>query len=259
MEATRQSKIPKTIHYFWFGGGEKPESVLKCIKSWKDKCPDFEIKEWNESNYDYHKHPYMEKAFADKKWAFVSDYGRLDVLYQYGGIYLDTDVEVLKDLSPMCDYNAFIGFENSEKVNNGQGFGAVPKSPIIAELMACYDGDEPYEIINGRKEYMESPKQCTKVLKRHGLIANGMRQTVDEFEVFPVDFFCPLNFDTGKLKVTENTYSIHNFDGSWHGKNYKRYETLRHILNNTFGSTRGTILFCNSMKTKDAIKKIARR
>ena len=131
MKIEKDYQIPRVIHYFWLGGNEKPDSVKKCIESWKKNCPDFEIKEWNESNYDIHKHPYMEKAYAEKKWAFVPDYGRLDVMHQYGGIYMDTDVEVLKDLSSLCKYKAFKGFESKEYVNDGQGFGCVPGLPIF--------------------------------------------------------------------------------------------------------------------------------
>ena len=120
MEKTANELIPKKFHYFWFGNGEKPDSVLKCIESWKKYCPDFEIIEWNENNYDIHKHPFMEKAYQEKKWAFVSDYARLDVLYEHGGIYLDTDVEILKDFSPLCVNQAYIGFERPDLVNDGQ-------------------------------------------------------------------------------------------------------------------------------------------
>ncbi len=181
-------QIPKVIHYFWLGGAEKPESVKKCIESWKKNCPDFEIKEWNESNYDVHKHPYMEKAYREKRWAFVPDYGRLDVMYNYGGIYLDTDVEVLKDLSPLCEYKAFKGFENEKFVNDGQGFGCVPGLPIFLEMMACYDGNEPYDVSNGNVTYIESPRLCTKVLLRHGIKQDDSRQKVDEIEILQTDY-----------------------------------------------------------------------
>ncbi len=254
MEGNTQYLIPRTIHYFWLGGKPKTQAVIKCIESWKKYCPDFEIKEWNEENYDVHKHPYMEKAYREKKWAFVTDYGRLDVLYQYGGIYMDTDVEVIKNLSPMCRYKAFTGFENVESINDGQGFGCVSGMPILKEMMACYDGDEPYETVDGVEYYMESPRRCTKVLLRHGLIQNGKRQSVAGIEIFPSDYFCPLDYDTGQLKITENTYSIHHFEASWHDEKARHYNVLRQRLNRLFGKKIGKLLFGFLIHFKDAFK-----
>ncbi|WP_026519117.1 glycosyltransferase family 32 protein [Butyrivibrio sp. FCS006] len=254
MEDKKQYPIPKIIHYFWMGGGEKPESMQKCIESWKKNCPDFEIREWNEDNYDVHSHPYMEEAYNKKKWAFVTDYARLDVLVRFGGIYLDTDVEVLKDLSPLCQYRAFIGFENPQKTNDGQGFGCEPGMPVFREMLECYDGDKPFEIINGALNYVESPKLRTKVLLAHGLVLDGSRQQVDGVEVFPVDYFCPLDYDTGRLMVTDNTFSIHHFDSSWQGKNAAIYNKFRQRLNRMFGVERGKKMFIKMMQTKDFVK-----
>lgn len=258
MSNTNQ-QIPHVIHYCWFGGKPKPESVLRCIESWKKFCPGFEIKEWNETNYDVHKHPYMEKAYNEKRWAFVPDYARLDIMYQYGGIYLDTDVEVIRDLSPLCSCKAFKGFENAEKVNDGQGFGCIPGLPIFKEMIACYDGDEPYDIIDGNQEYIESPRLCTKVLLRHGLKQDGSKQVVGDIDIFPVDYFCPKDFSTGRIKITENTYSIHHFDGSWHGKNAGFYLKIMQILNRIFGQEKGMKAFGKLMRTKDSFKKLIGR
>ncbi len=239
------TKIPKQIHYFWFGGAPKPAKVQKCIESWHIFCPDFEVIEWNESNYDIHKHPFMEKAAADGKWAFVSDYARLDVLVQHGGIYLDTDVEVIKDISPLLEHQAYIGFESLELVNDGQGFGGVAGFPIFKEMLACYD-DMP--------EYIESPKLRTEILIKHGLKLDGARQTVDGMEIYPIDYFCPKSWATGKISVTENTFSIHHFDGSWHGKSGKKYIVLMRGLNRVFGEKNGTQIFKNLMAFKDRIR-----
>ncbi len=254
MKDKKEYFIPKTIHFFWFGRGDKPESVKKCIESWKKFCPDFEIKEWNEDNYDIHCHPYMEKAYEERKWAFVSDYARLDVLVRHGGIYLDTDVEVLKDLSPLCKYRAFIGFENPGMVNDGQGFGCEPGMPVFKEMLKCYDGDDAFETIDGVETNVESPRLRTQVLLRHGLKKSGLRQNVDGVEVFPADFFCPLDYDTGRLRITDNTYSIHHFDSSWHGKNAAIYNKFRQFLNRSFGVERGKKLFTRFMRVKDSVK-----
>ena len=123
--------IPKIIHYCWFGRGEKPELAKKCIASWKKSCPDFEIREWNEDNCDYLSIPFMAEAYAVKKYAFVSDVMRLIVLEQYGGVYFDTDVEVVRDISPLLDDEGFIGFENDQFVNSGQVMAAKAHHPVI--------------------------------------------------------------------------------------------------------------------------------
>jgi len=259
MENNKVYQIPRVIHYFWLGRTEKPESVKKCISSWRKQCPDFEIREWNESNYDISKHPYMEKAYREKRWAFISDYGRLDVLYQYGGIYLDTDVEVLKDLSPLCEYKAFKGFENPNLVNNGQGFGCVAGMPIFKEMMQCYDGNEPYYYENGEEHYVTSPNICTKVLVRHGLRLDGTKQRIEEIDIFPKDYFCPLDFYTGKLNVTKNTYSIHYFDASWKGKNAQEYHRIMRRFNRMFGLDKGMTLFGKIMSLKDNVKRFFRK
>ena len=122
------NRIPKIIHYCWFGNNPKPEIVYKCIESWKKYFPDYEIVEWNEKNYDVNKELYMQEAYSCKKWAFVSDYARFDVLYQYGGIYFDTDVEVLKKFPQeiLCN-QAFTGIESTKIISPGLVFGCAPK------------------------------------------------------------------------------------------------------------------------------------
>lgn len=237
--------IPKKIHYFWFGGNEKTASVRKCINSWYKNCPDFEIIEWNETNYDIHKHPFMEKAVNDKKWAFATDYARLDVLLQYGGIYLDTDVEAIKDLTPLCAHQAFIGFEKDDLINDGLGFGGAPGFSIFKEMIDLY---------NGLDEYIESPKLRTKVLLEHGLKLDGTRQQIDGIEIYPVEYFCPKSWATGRINITANTYSIHHYDGSWHGKSGKKYIILMRALNRLFGVEKGNLLFGKIISVKDKLK-----
>lgn len=127
-------RIPKIIHYCWVGGANKPKSVQYCIDTWKKYCPDYEIIEWNEDNYDFSKNQYMKEAYNSKKWGFVPDYARLDIIYQHGGIYMDTDVEMVASLDSLLEYEGFFGFENTGNgqfyVNCGHGFGAVPNHPI---------------------------------------------------------------------------------------------------------------------------------
>ena len=240
-----ETLIPKKIHYFWFGNAPKPAKVLKMIDSWKRNCPDYEIIEWNEENYDIHKHPFMEHAYLDKKWAFVSDYARIDVLVEHGGIYLDTDVEILKSFDDLLSNHAFIGFERPNLVNDGQGFGCEPNHPVFKEMLQVYDES---------LEYIESPKLRTKTLLAHGLKLDGSRQNVDGVEIYPIDFFCPKSWATGRIKVTENTYSIHHFEGSWHGKSGKKYIAVMRGLNRLLGEEKGQVAFAGLMELKDKIK-----
>ena len=129
-------KIPKVIHYFWFGGNPLPEDMKKCMESWKKFCPDYQIIRWDESNYDYRKNQYMREAYESKKWSFVSDYARMDIMYQYGGVYLDTDVELIQPLDELLQYNAFMGFEGNY-INLGLGFGARPGIPELDRKSVC--------------------------------------------------------------------------------------------------------------------------
>ncbi len=239
------SNIPHLIHYFWFGNSPKPDLVKKCIESWRTFCPDFEIKEWNESNYDVNSHPFMKKAYEEKKWAFVTDYARLDILYKYGGIYLDTDVEILKDFSPLCMHKAYMGFERDDVVGDGAGMGFSPGMPILKEMMACYDNLD---------DYIESPKLRTQILIRHGLKQDGKKQCISEVVVYPVDFFCPKSFSTGKLKITENTYSIHHFKGSWHSQRGLAYLSVMRTLNAVFGEEIGMNIYHALISIKDCIR-----
>ena len=206
--------IPKIIHYCWFGRGEKPELAKKCIASWHRFCPDFEIREWNEDNCDYLAMPFMAEAYAAKKYAFVSDVMRLIVLEQYGGVYFDTDVEVVRDISPLLNDEGFIGFENNRFVNSGQVMAAVPHQPIVQAMI-----DEYKKLHYMQTDSSVMPVGCPRlnsdVLERFGLIRNGQEQIVAGIHVYPDDYFNPMDSTTGKLTKTENTYSIHWYSMSW--------------------------------------------
>ena len=133
--------IPKTIHYCWFGRNPKPALAQKCIQSWKKHCPDYTIMEWNEDNYDISSAPlYVRQAYEARKWAFVTDYVRLHVVHDHGGIYMDTDVELKKNPDALLEYSAYFGFEDGQYVNTGLGFGAIPGHPFLKEIMADYEG-----------------------------------------------------------------------------------------------------------------------
>ena len=206
--------IPKRIHYCWFGRGEKPDSVKKCIASWRKFCPDFEIVEWNEENCEYLAVPFMAEAYQEKKYAFVSDVMRLLVLEQYGGVYFDTDVEVVRDITPLLGDEGFIGFENEAFVNSGQGMAAISHHPVIQAMI------EEYKTLHfvrpdGSITPVGCPRLNTAVLERFGLICNGQEQIVSGIHVYPADYFNPLDSATGKLTKTANTYSIHWYSMSW--------------------------------------------
>lgn len=221
--------IPKIIHYCWFGRGEKPELAKKCIASWKKFCPDFEIREWNEDNCDYLAMPFMAEAYAAKKYAFVSDVMRLVVLEQYGGVYFDTDVEVVRDISPLLNDEGFIGFENNRFVNSGQVMAAVPHQPIVQAMI-----DEYKKLHYMQPDSSAMPVGCPRlnsdVLERFGLIRNGQEQIVAGIHVYPDDYFNPMDSTTGKLTKTENTYSIHWYSMSWLPKRTQMKAKLGRIV-----------------------------
>ena len=221
--------IPKIIHYCWFGRGEKPELAKKCIASWRKSCPDFEIREWNEGNCDYLSIPFMAEAYAAKKYAFVSDVMRLIVLEQYGGVYFDTDVEVVRDISPLLDDEGFIGFENDQFVNSGQVMAAKAHHPVIQAMIEEYKKLR-FTNADGTTTPVGCPRLNTDVMERFGLIRNGREQVVAGIHVYPADYFNPMDSTTGKLTKTENTYSIHWYSMSWLPKRVRLKAKLGRIL-----------------------------
>lgn len=220
--------IPKKIHYFWFGGNEKPKSVQKCINSWKKYCLDYEIIEWNETNFDIHCMSFVEQAYEAKKYAFVSDVARLMVVYEYGGIYMDTDVEVIKPLDDLLENRAYMSFENDENINTGQGFGAEAGMPFFKEHIDVYKN---WNFINDDGTYNQigCPKVATDLFKTKGIFLDGSEQTVCDIHIYPAEYFNPYDSLTGKLTKTPNTYSIHWYDASWSDKSSKLLKINRAI------------------------------
>lgn len=220
--------IPKKIHYCWFGNGEKSELVKKCIASWEKFCPDCEIIEWNESNYDVTKNAYMHQAYTAKRWGFVSDYARLDVIYQHGGIYLDTDVELVRSIDDLLRHDGFIGFEvpaetggTKYTVNTGQGFGAVAGSQVVKKMLEEYE-TLSFVKLDGLQNLTPCPTYNTHALETLGLRLDNTIQTIDGFVVYSTEYFCPTNWKTKECIVTDNTYSIHHFMASWLSRKEKR-------------------------------------
>lgn len=209
--------IPKKIHYCWLGGNPLPESAKKCIRSWKKYCPDYEIIEWNETNYDFTKNRYMKEAFEEKKWAFVSDFARLDIIYQHGGIYLDVDVELVRSYDDLLCNKGFAGFEDEHYIASGLGFGAEAGNPLIKKLMDSY---ESLSFLNpdGSLNMIASPELNTEVLAEEGFVLDGSMQVIDGFRILPTEYLCPKSFNDGIIRKTKNTYSIHHYDASWFDK-----------------------------------------
>mgnify|MGYP001023740955 CR=1 FL=1 len=213
--------IPKIIHYCWFGKKKMPYKFRRYIKKWKKLSPDYEIKLWNEKNYDLNKVPFVKTAAEKGKWAFVTDYLRMDVLYRFGGIYLDTDVEMLKPFDNLLKLEAFCGFECSDYVNFGSAVGAEPNNKIIKEMLDYF---EALDFTDDVLKNNTGPIVQTKILVKHGLKAeqNGTEQIVEGFHVFPQEYFCPMNYSQILEKFTENTYSIHHFAASWFSRKERR-------------------------------------
>lgn len=218
--------IPKKIHYFWFGGKEKPAKVKKCIESWYKFCPDFEIKEWNEDNFDIHCMPFVEQAYEAKKYAFVSDVTRLIKVYEEGGIYFDTDVELIKPIDELLNNKAYFGFENDENIASGLGFGSESGTEILKLHIEQYE-NEQFIMPDGSYNQKTCPKYLTELLVEKGLKLNGQEQQVEEVHIYPAEYFNPYDSITGKLTKTKNTYSIHWYDASWSDKSAKQLKFNR--------------------------------
>jgi len=210
--------IPKIIHYCWFGGAPKPESVLRCIESWKKNCPDFEIREWSEKNIDVSMNEYTREAYEAKAWGFVPDYLRLWIIYNYGGIYLDTDVQIIKDFTPLLTNKAFAGIERDSHnfVALGLGFGAEKGNRFIYEHMCLYDNLR-FVLPDGSFNRLPSPQYTTQLLVERGYDKErGGKQTIGDLTIYPEEYFCPKSFATGSMQKTRNTFSIHHYDASWY-------------------------------------------
>ena len=221
--------IPKTIHYCWFGGKPKPTSVLRCIDSWRKYCPDYEVKEWNEGNFDVYVLPYTRDAYQAGKYAFVSDVARFQVLYQEGGVYFDTDVEVIRPIDDLVERGAFMGWEKADASGNmhvapGLGLAAPKGFPLYKEVLDGF-AQLPYYLEDGQWNPYTMIPLVTDLLKQKGLQTDGTFQVIpltshlspltSEITVYPAEYLCPMDSLTGKVEETSNTYTIHHYAMSW--------------------------------------------
>lgn len=212
--------IPKKIHYIWFG--ENPLSPLakKCIASWRKYMPDYEIVRWDESNFDVQSCDYAREAYEAKKWAFVSDYARFEILYKYGGIYLDTDVELVRSLEPILKRGPYMGFEvdycegNEGRVAAGLGLAANPGLGLYKTILDSYKKDH-FSLPDGSQDLTTVVTRVTRILREQGLQNAPGIQNVAGVRIYPTEYFCPKDPLTLRLNLTKNSYSIHHYDGSW--------------------------------------------
>jgi len=206
--------IPKKIHSIWVGKQSKPLLVRKCEQSWKKQCKDYQFIEWNEKNFNITEAPrYVQEAYTMKKWAFVSDYIRLWALYHHGGIYLDSDVELVKPLDCFLSHKSFSGFEDATHIQTGV-IGAEKGNAIIKELLAGYV-DKKFILDKGLNQ-TTNVITVTKMLEKKGLLKNNKAQLLlENLQIYPSEYFCPMSFETGQIQVTNNTYAIHHFSASW--------------------------------------------
>jgi hypothetical protein len=283
--------IPKIINYCWFGHGALPELANKCINSWKKYCPDYEIRRWDESNFDINCCDYVKEAYAAKKWAFVSDYARFKILYENGGLYFDTDVEIVQPLDKIVERGSFMGAEQGtidvktqahinaiiQSVNRnraldkepfndrssrehfaspkaqdcscgmavapGLGMGAVPGLKLYKEIIEFYERAH-FVMPDGSFNQVTVVMYTTEYLKKCGLVqpVDSIEKVADIF-IYPPEYFCPMNKETGQLIITPNTYSIHHYMESWHSTREISWNKFKRRMENKIGYKAGNCLF----------------
>lgn len=238
--------IPKIIHYCWFGRNPLPPLAIKCIESWKKYLPDYEIKQWNEDNFNVNIIPYTKEAYESKKYAFVSDYARFWILYKYGGLYFDTDVEIIKPIDDIISKGAFMGCEKEANANiktlpvaPGLGLGCKPSLELYKQLLSKYD---TLHFINedGSLNQKTIVDYTSELLVNYGLKNTNEIQLIENVWIYPKEYFCPIDYMTNKCNITKETRSIHHYAASWYNTSDKiKYKISRlvgpkkmHILGN---------------------------
>lgn len=236
--------IPKVIHYCWFGGNPLPKSAQTCIASWRKYLPDYEIKEWNESNFDVNIIPYTSEAYKAKKYAFVSDYARFWILYKYGGLYFDTDVEVIRNMDDIISKGPFMGCENEAKAGAtpapGLGLGVNPGLGLYGEILNWYN---THHFITWTGVIEKNVVDITtEILNKNGIeiLDDGILRS-SGILIYPKEYFCPKDYITGVMNITDKTKSIHHYSATWlekkyglKAKLYKRFKFIKIRLSFSF-------------------------
>jgi len=211
---TSESVIPRKIHYCWFGRKEMPEFLQKNVDTWEKLCPDYEIVRWDENNYDVSKIPFMQEAFEQKKYGFVTDVARLDILYRYGGIYMDTDVTLLKGLDELLFQEAFVSVEKWGNINTGGGCGAVQHHPMIRKMLEYRSGFH-FSLADGSLNTETNGLYETVPFVEAGMRIDNTAQRVNKVTVYPSGVFHPYDYVSCQNELQEYTYGIHQFYGGW--------------------------------------------
>lgn len=236
-----KKSIPHVIHYCWFGKGPLDDLAKKCIASWEKQMPDYQIQLWNEDNFDININPYVKEAYEAKKYAFVSDYVRLKVLYEHGGVYFDTDVEVVKDLTPILD-GGYFALDELGNVSTGLGFACEKGNPMVGAMLKDY---EDIHFINENKMDLTScPIRNTEVLKKqYDYHLTSEMTLVGNMLVYPCSYFNPYHYEKGMLQITPTTYTIHHYGSTWHGKREEKITKIKQWLNRHLGMFFGRAVF----------------
>ena len=207
--------IPKLIHYFWFGRKPIPDQYKEYIDTWKHFLPDYKIIQWNEDNFDVNECRYCKEAYLKGKWAFVSDYARFKVLYEYGGLYFDTDVEVIKPMEDIIERGAFVACETEKTIAPGLALGVEPHNEIYKEIIDAYE-KRSFIRKNGDMDLTTVVEFTTDIFKSHGFAGKNEIESFDGLISYPPNYFCPVNYQTGEMVITNETYTIHHYGASWH-------------------------------------------
>lgn len=220
--------IPHIIHYCWFGRNPKPELLIKCINSWRKYLPDWEIIEWNEDNFDVNAIAYSRDAYNNSMWAFVSDYARFKVLYDIGGLYFDTDVELLKPIpEDILTHIAFTGVESNKLVNPGLIFACEPHFSLVKDILDSYNS----AVFN--PDRLKTVNEFTTyTLQKYGYHVDGSYQEVSNIAIYESEVFCGYDQDIEEIKITDRTISVHHYASSWRkrGVKFKLQKILKRII-----------------------------
>lgn len=249
--------IPQVIHYCWFGGGQLPDLAKECIESWHRICPSYEIRRWDESTFDVHRCPFARDAHAARRWAFVSDYARLRIVCEQGGVYLDTDVELVQPLDSLLTYDAFFGFQQDRTIATGLGFGALKGHPYVAEMAKAYEA-VGFLTDDGRENLVPCPVRDSAILQRLGVRMDGTFQERDGVAILPADYLCPKSYESGRVRCTGRTLAIHHYDASWHGEYERADLAKRRRYARVAGVTVGQFIYRAEIRAANLATKLSR-